>query len=82
MATRRASGWEGKEASAILQSFHVQWFTSLRKLPASRFMDVPGGFGYGFIDCEETKLRFTRAFQLQEIQEQRPSFVTSSGLAA
>ncbi|CAE7590769.1 unnamed protein product [Symbiodinium sp. CCMP2592] len=23
-------------------------------------MDVPGGFGYGFIDCEETKLRFTR----------------------
>lgn len=25
-----------------------------------RFMDVPGGFGYGFIDCEETKLRFTR----------------------
>lgn len=26
-----------------------------------RFMDVPNGYGYGFIDCEETKLRFSRA---------------------
>ena len=25
-----------------------------------RFMDVPGGFPYGFIECEETKLRFSR----------------------
>ncbi|CAJ1431633.1 unnamed protein product [Effrenium voratum] len=32
------------------------------------FMDVPGGYGYGFIDCEETKLRFTRDVYLHRNQ--------------
>lgn len=35
---------------------------------ARRFMDVPGGFPYGFIECEETKLRFSRVTRLQRRQ--------------
>ncbi|CAK9035491.1 DEAD-box ATP-dependent RNA helicase 40 [Durusdinium trenchii] len=33
-----------------------------------RFMDVPNGYGYGFIDCEETKLRFSRDVYLHRNQ--------------
>lgn len=33
-----------------------------------RYVDMPGGGGYGFIDCEDTKLRFSRDVYIHKNQ--------------
>ena len=57
---------QGDELQNWIPKFIFGWceFVNL----ARRFMDVPNGFPYGFIECEETKLRFSRVTRLQRRQ--------------